>query len=307
MSLAAAAFALLLSCAGQRAVTSAEEYYAIGMAYFDMGKYADAEKWLKRAREADKTRTASDYNLGRIAFEAGRYDDALKRFQEVLAKDPDNVMALKAAAYTQVKRKDLGAAQSLYGRVLELTPESADDGYNYALLLYIMEQYERSEEVLSRYRFALLENSDLILLMARNQRARRKPEAADRYAQWLEMKSDPLVRYEYALTLEEHGFFARALEEYRSSLKDLPKDSKNPNKADLRYRIARLSLEADPQNGEGMAELNAAVAEGFEDIPALEALAAAVPEGRKEEIMLIIEGLAAKKAPEPGGADGGGS
>ena len=299
---AAAVIGLFLSCAGQKGVTSAEEYYAIGMAYFDMGKYADAEKWLVRAREVDKTRIASEYNLGRIAFETGRYDDALQRFNQVITKDPNNVTALKAAAYTHVRRKDLAAAESLYNMVLELTPESADDGYNYALILYIMEQYERSEEVLSRYGFALLENSDLILLMARNQRARGKPEAMNQYAQWLEIKNDPLVRSEYALTLEEHGFYARALEEYRSSLKDLPAGGGSPKKADLRYAIARLSFAADPENDEGMTELNAAITEGFEDIPALEKLAETVPEARQEEIRRIIETLAAKKPPQSGAA-----
>ncbi|MDR2258264.1 MAG: tetratricopeptide repeat protein, partial [Treponema sp.] len=82
---------------------SAEEYYSLGMAYFELGKFEEAEKWLNRARAADKTKTASEYNLGRIAFEAGRYQDAAKLFERILKKDPENVMALKAAAYTRIK------------------------------------------------------------------------------------------------------------------------------------------------------------------------------------------------------------
>ncbi|MDR2495368.1 MAG: tetratricopeptide repeat protein [Spirochaetaceae bacterium] len=290
-------FPFFLSCAYRSGAVSAEEYYTIGMAYFDMGRYDDAEKWLGRARDTDKTMTASEYNLGRIAFERGRYDEALRYFERVLAKDPRNVTALKAAAYTQIKRKDFAASETLYNKVLELSPENADDGYNYALVLYIMEQYERSEEVVSRYSVVLPENSGLLLLLARTQRALHKPEAINRYAQWLEEKSDPAVRAEYAAALEEHGFYARALEEYRSVLKDL-KDGDQPKKKDLRFAVARLTLTADPESGEGMTDLAEAVAEGFDDREALEKLAAAVSGEREEEIRRIIAELAAKAPAE---------
>ena len=87
------AFLFLSSCAS-RAATRAEEYFSIGMAYFEMGKYAEAELWLNRARAVDKTMTASEYNLGRIAFERGRYEEAARHFENILIRDPDNVMAL---------------------------------------------------------------------------------------------------------------------------------------------------------------------------------------------------------------------
>ncbi|MDR2485487.1 MAG: tetratricopeptide repeat protein [Treponema sp.] len=282
------------SCANQWAVTSAEEYFSIGMAYFDNGKYAEAEKWLNRARSLDKTQTASEYNLGRIAFETRRYEEALRYFDRILAKDSANVMALKAAAYTHIKLGDIDAAEALYDRVLALVPESADDGYNYALVLYIMEKYGKSEEVLSRYTFALLENSDVILLLARTQRAQHKPEAMDRYAQWLETKNDSLVRYEYASVLEENGFYARALEECRTALKDLAPNSTEPKKSELHYAVARLLFIADPENEEGIAELETAVAEGFDGREGLETLLTheRISAAHKDDIRRIIDDMA---------------
>jgi tetratricopeptide (TPR) repeat protein len=260
----------LVSCASSAA--SAEEYYAIGMAYFDMGKYAEAEVWLTKARAADKTMTASEYNLGRIAFETGRYDEAARRFSQILTKDPSNVMALKAAAYTSIKTGDFDAAYAYYRRVLDIVPESVDDGYNYALVLYAIEKYDEAEAVLSRYPTALMENSAVILVYARVQKAQGKPEAINTYAQWLETNNDPAVRVEYAECLEQEGLFARAIEEYRSAYRDLPADSKRPTKAALRYALARALLIADSENEEGALELEGAVTDGFADLDALQSL-----------------------------------
>jgi tetratricopeptide (TPR) repeat protein len=278
--------------------TSAEEYFAIGMAYFDMGKYAEAEQWLNRAALIDKTKIASEYNLGRIAFENKRYTEALRRFERVLAKDPKNVMALKATAYTHTKLGNLDKAESVYRQVLLLVPESADDGYNHALLLYNMEKYAESEAVLARYPHALLENSDTILLCARAQKAQHKPEAVNMYERYLEMKSDPATRYEFAVILEEGGFFARALEEYRAALKDLPDKSENPTKVELRFTIARLLLIADSSSEEGISELEAAVQDGFKDSAELEKLLEerGISDARKADIRRIIDSM--NKAPE---------
>jgi tetratricopeptide (TPR) repeat protein len=276
------------SCAGFAA--SAEEYYALGMAYFELGKFAEAEQWLNRARAAKKTQTASAYNLGRIAFETGRYDEAAKYFESILKKDPQNVMALKAAAYTRIKTGDFETAEQYYRRVLDLVPESADDGYNYALVLFTIKKYAEAEDVLGAYEFALLDNNDVLLLYARAQAAQDKVEAADSYAQWLAVNSDPRVRYEYGQVLEKAELYARALEEYRTALNGLAQDSEDPKKTDLRYTIARLLLIADPESDAGVEELKTAVSEGLSDMAVLEALFSdeRISEANKEGIRALI-------------------
>jgi tetratricopeptide (TPR) repeat protein len=241
----------------------------------------------------DKTKTASEYNLGRIAFENKRYTDALRHFELVLAKDPKNVTALKASAYTYIKLGNIDQAESVYRQVLLLVPESADDGYNHALVLYTMEKYADSEAVLAHYPHALLENSDTILLYARVQKAQHKPEAVNMYERYLETKSDPVVRYEFAVILEESGFFARALEEYRATLKDLSDKSENPTKIGLRFSIARLLLIADSGSEEGISELEAAVKDGLKDTAELETLLEeqAISDVRKADIRRIIDSI----------------
>jgi tetratricopeptide (TPR) repeat protein len=289
--LAGLALGALVSC--QSFGVSAEEYYSIGMAYFEMGKYEEAERWLLRAGAADKTRLASEYNLGRIAFETGRYDEAALRFETVLGRDPDNVMALRALAYTRIRTGDMAEAEVLYRRVLELIPDSADDGYNHALVLYAMENYGEAEELLLSRRHVFERNRDMLLLFARTQKALGKVEAADSFALWLEGGSDGKVRFEYAQTLEEAELYAKALEEYEAALAELPADSENPSPPELRFSLARVYLTADAGNPQGMTELKAALETGFTDREKLEALSRdeRLDETSRVEILELLKGL----------------
>ena len=267
------AFSLeLVSCASQAA--SAEEYFTIGMAYYELGQFQEAEQWLLRAASADRTRVASEYNLGRIAFETGRFSDASRHFENVLDRDPDNIIALKAAAYTRIRTGDLEMAESFYLRVLALVPESSDDGYNYSLVLYALGKYSECEQVLLRYAFALDENHDSLLLLARARAAQGKVEAIDDFALWINLSDmpNPKVLHEYALVLENAELYALALENFRSSLESMPSDLHNLERNQVRFDIARVLFIADPGNTEAMAELSMAITEGFDTDTALQVL-----------------------------------
>jgi len=285
------AAAFLYACAGMAA--PAEEYFSIGMAYYELGKFEEAEKWLSRARAAKKTMVASEYNLGRIAFEAERYKDAAKHFENILDKDPDNVLALKAAAYARIKTGELDKAEKHYNRLLELVPESADDGYNHALVLYAMERYTKAEEVIDKYPFALQEGGELLLLYARIQKAQNKIEAIDNYARWLENNSDAKARYEYAQFLEQNDLFARALEEYRKAVSELTDAQEGLKKFDIRFSLARLLLLADSASAEGIGELQLAVTEGFKDIEKIEQLQrnSRISAANREQLRNIVNNL----------------
>ena len=298
-------FGLSLSCVS-RGTAQAEEYFSIGMAYFDLGKYTEAEQWLNRAKLADKTMTASEYNLGRIAFETGRYDEAAQHFENILSKDPDNIMALKSAAYSRIRNGDLGKAEALYDRVLALVPESADEGFNYALVLYGLAKFEKCEEVLNRYPYSLEENAASILLLARAQKAQGKVEAADSYAKWLSTgKPGAQGLYEYAQVLENTGLYARALEQYRDTLKVLVQDTPQLKKSEIRFNIARLLFIADPENAEGLTELNTSISEGFSDKDAIGSLLAdeRISLSNREEIKTILNTLLESKQQGQAGTD----
>jgi len=289
-----------ISCATNGAV-QAEEYFSIGMAYFEMGKFAEAETWLNRARSTDKTMLASEYNLGRIAFETGRYEEAAVYFENILKKDTDNTMALKAAAYSRLKNGDIEKAEALYNKVLELVPESADDGFNYALVLYGLKKYEDCENVLNKYPIALEEKAPSVLLLARAQREMNKIEAVDTFAKWIIVNagtSNPQGFFEYAQVLEKAELYARALEQYDEAIKAITKDTETLKKNTVRFEKSRLLLTVDPDNEEGIKEFSSAVNEGFSDIDAIEALVLdqRINKYHKEEIEKILSRLKLKKS-----------
>ncbi|MDR1430386.1 MAG: tetratricopeptide repeat protein [Spirochaetaceae bacterium] len=264
---AKALLALILcaaSCATGGAI-SPEEYYSLGVAYMDLGKYDEAEKWFERAQAFDRTRNASLYNLGRLAFTRGRYAEAVEIFEDLLRRDPSNVTTLRAAAYAHIGNGDMESALAHYEKILSLVPPDADDGYNYALVLLAVGRADEAEAEILKYSFALLENPDLLLLYARVQKAQDKVEAADTYAQYLEEKNDPLVRYEYALSLESAELYAKALEQYDQILSGASDDSGTTvNRLDVRFARSRLMLIADSQSDEGLSGLEALLGEGYD-------------------------------------------
>ncbi|MDR0600721.1 MAG: tetratricopeptide repeat protein [Treponema sp.] len=288
-----------LGCVSCLTSARAEEFYALGTAYFDLKKYDEAEKWFGKAKFHRRTRNASEYNLGRIAYEKNRYGDALRHFEWILGKDPKNVMALRAAAYAAIKNGDLEKAETYYDQVLTLVPESYDEGYNYALVLMALDKAPEAEAVLVKYKNA--ENADALYLLARAQKKQGKPEAADTFRACLLKSSSPRIRFDYGEFLEEQGFYAKALNEYKRVLDDSSQDK--PDLSLVKFRVAAARLKGDSVSTEGIAALREALTGGFKDQRAIDGLLAstAVSEGKKTEIRKVLGELKPEE-PEPGGS-----
>ncbi|MDR3301672.1 MAG: tetratricopeptide repeat protein [Spirochaetaceae bacterium] len=291
-------FFFLSSCAS---AASAEEYYAIGMAYYDMGKFDEAQRWLERASSVKTTMRASEYNLGRIAYETKKYTVAAKHFENILKRDKENVMALKSLAYTKVMLGDIDGAEKYYAKVLKLEPESADEGYNYAMILYAMEKYAEAEAVLKVFSYDMPDNKNTLLLLARSEKAQDKVEAIDDYALWLVQNSDPLVRYEYAEALEAASYYARAIEALKKALEEwaVGAETEKFKKSDVQYTLARLMLTADTNNDEALTILQESVDGGFVNLEDIDALAKdpRVSKAHQEEISRIAGTLSVKLKP----------
>lgn len=205
---------LVFSCITSAA--KAEEYYALGSGYLELKKYAEAENWFTKSKFHKSTKIASEYNLGVIAYETGRYREAASYFEQIVKLDMENITALKAAAYTCIKLDELDKAAFYYQLVLNLLPESHDEGYNYAVVLMAMGKAEEAENVLVKYNN--VENPKALLVLARSLKQQNKAEAADAYNTCLLKNDNPLIRIEYASYLAEIGLTGEAEEEYRKAI-----------------------------------------------------------------------------------------
>lgn len=277
----------------------AAEHYSLGMAYFELGKYAEAAAHFQAARSYGETRTASDYQLARILYETGKYAEAAAAFEALLAEDPPNTMLLKATAYAEAGAKNLDRATELYARAVELLPEDRDTLYNYALLLGKASLPLRGYELLLPYVEVYGEDADARLLLARLARQAGLVEAVDQYATYLRLKSDDIdARLEYAGACEAAELYAAALSAYDDIIKSLA--SKGGAKlATARFGRARLLLVAAGDGAEGLAELARAVSEGFSDREAAEKL---IADPRLADSKAVREALSAllEKAPPDG-------
>lgn len=268
---AVAAFAS--SCAGAPA-PSGEELYELGTAYYELGKLERAEYWFSKARGSDRTRAAADYELARLAFDAGRFEEAARGFEALLDSDPQNARVLKASAFSRLKAGDAEAALAHYAKVAELLPGSDDARYNYALLLRDAKEPGQARAILEPLIRDKPGDAAARLLLARAGKDLGLVEAIDEYEAALAAADDPTGRRELAEALEGAGFFARAAEAYDAILKAGKAEAAGVGKGEVRFAKARLLLLAGGEADGAPAELLKAVEEGFADRAALDALAA---------------------------------
>jgi len=137
-----------------------------------------------------------------------------------------------------------------------------------------------------------LENKDTMLLYARCQAKLKKVEAIDSFSNYLSFNTDAKARYEYAQVLEDNSLYARAIEEYRKTLTEIAATDVNPKKSDIRFALARVLIVADGENAEGITELQNAIGDGFNDIPAVEKiLTFKISAANKTSVQNIINGM----------------
>ncbi|MFA6507073.1 MAG: tetratricopeptide repeat protein [Treponemataceae bacterium] len=279
----------------------AEEYFSIASAYFDLGKYTEAERWFNLARLHEKTRFASEYNLARIAFQKNESEDAARRFENLLTHDPSNAMVLRAAAYSWMKAEKWDKALGLFERIADMLPETEDARYNFALALSSAGRLEEAVEKIKPYVARRPDDRESLLLLARTERKLGKPEAADRYVAALKLKEDLSVQLELAEVFESLQLYARALETFRA-LVEAPAEIPKVGKPFLRFRAARVMFLAGEDVSKSFAELKLAVSAGFNDVALIRALAEdeKLSESTKAQLLEIAGEIAAKTKTDDG-------
>lgn len=128
----------ILLLAGCRSIPDniTEEYYNIGNAYFDAGKYDKAiEYYFKALNGKTESRNSIYYNLGIALIDTGRYAQGLEQFDLLLTIDPDNITVLQADAYGYYLSGETEKALEVYDHILSLFEYDSNALYNKALIV----------------------------------------------------------------------------------------------------------------------------------------------------------------------------
>ena len=112
-----------LRSAAERDPQDAESRVQLGNLYFDAERYTDAVKWYEEAAKLSPKDVNVSTDLGISYYYTNRTDEALKRFEESLRLNPKHVKTLlNKGIVLAFGKEDLRGAAVEWQRVVELAP-----------------------------------------------------------------------------------------------------------------------------------------------------------------------------------------
>lgn len=119
--------ATALRTAAERNPSDAETRVQLGNLYFDAERYADAIRWYEDALRADPGNVSASTDLGIAYYYSNQPDRALTQFDTSLAIDPKHSKTLLNVGIVRAfGKQDLDGAQKAWQRVLDLAPDSPE-------------------------------------------------------------------------------------------------------------------------------------------------------------------------------------
>jgi len=98
-------------------------YVQLGNAYFDAERYADAIKWYEEGVKLDPKNPDASTDLGVSYYYSGRTDDALKQFENSLKLNPKHAKTLfNKGIVLAFGKRDLQGATEAWQQVVQLAP-----------------------------------------------------------------------------------------------------------------------------------------------------------------------------------------
>jgi len=301
-----AATAVLLSAAvivaGGCAISPARrdlavEWYGVGNAWMDAGKYAEAGKAYDRALALDPGLIAASYNAARALVEAASYDKALPIARKLLAGDPKNVRYITLDAWILWKAGRAKEAAAAYETAFALDPWSEDVVYDSSLLLLESGEAADAKKAVARLEplvQAKPDEKDDLALYARALGAVGRDD--DAISAWENLRSmdgaDAAGLEALAALYEKHGSLAKAMDALDAATK------KDPKSAQSWFDLARLRLTTADDGKGGLDALGQAIAAGFKDKTAAAALLSSSSLASRDD---VAKALAAAGLVDSGG------
>jgi tetratricopeptide (TPR) repeat protein len=99
----------------------------LGNTYFDAERYPDAIKWYEQALSLDPKNPDASTDLGVSYYYTNRPDEALKQFENSLRLDPQHTKTLlNQGIVLAFGKQDLNGAAASWQKVVELAPNSPE-------------------------------------------------------------------------------------------------------------------------------------------------------------------------------------
>jgi tetratricopeptide (TPR) repeat protein len=95
--------------------------------YFDAERYADAIKWYEQALKLEPNNPDASTDLGVSYYYSNRTDDALKQFDKSLQMNPKHTKTLlNQGIVLAFGKQDLTGAEAAWKKVVEIAPDSPE-------------------------------------------------------------------------------------------------------------------------------------------------------------------------------------
>lgn len=134
--------------------TSAEAAYGLGSAYLSQQKIAEARESFERAAKLHAsypdTLANAWNNLGLLAGQGNRTDEAIKDFREAVRLSPDHLIALNNLGNAYRQQKNWEEAKNVFEHALEVDAGNADSNYGLAMIFAQRDDTAHAYEYLQR-------------------------------------------------------------------------------------------------------------------------------------------------------------
>jgi tetratricopeptide (TPR) repeat protein len=283
------ALALSGCVTGRRDHDVASEYFDLGNAYVELGKYDKAITEFQAALKIDPGFVKADYNLALAYAQAKRTDDAVAILKRLLAADPQNTQILSALgwAYHLAGRDE--DALSQYTAVIGLSPADLNALYNCGIILWRLKRPHEAMDRLSALLDRAPDDTDALYAAGSLLLSLDDPAASgDMLSRYLQKKpGDTEAWYLLAAGAERQKKYGRALEAYDKIV------AIDAAQGDAWFGESRLLLTVVEDPARGLDALGKALGAGFKDSKAVKALldAPGLLERDKVEAALKDHGL----------------
>jgi cytochrome c-type biogenesis protein CcmH/NrfG len=116
-----------LKAAAEKNPRDAESRVQLGNLYFDAERYPEASRWYQEALGIDPKNVNASTDLGITYYYSNKPDEALAQFDRSLAIDPSHSKTLLNMGIVRAfAKEDLTGAAKAWERVLEVAPNSAE-------------------------------------------------------------------------------------------------------------------------------------------------------------------------------------